>query len=173
MQLPNRINLNYKLTQIALLSAFATLMFILESLIPMPMPWLRIGLANLFSLLALKWWGLKEGFLIALIRILIGHLLIGRFLSPAFLLSICSGMGAVVVMFFAIRKLKRYLSLIGVSILGACIHNWIQLLLIQLFLMKQMTTLYFFPILTLTGIVTGIFTGGLAILIDQKYKPEI
>ena len=135
------MTVNYKLTRISLLSAFATLMFIVESLVPMPMPWFRLGLANLFSLIALKWWGFREGLLITCIRIIIGHLLIGRFLSPAFILSLAGGLGAVVIMHIALKKISPLLSLTGISVLGACTHNWIQLMLVQMILIKQLSLL--------------------------------
>lgn len=146
-------------------------MFIIESLIPMPMPWFRLGLANLFSLLALKWWGLREGFFILLIRVSIGHLLVGRFLSPTFMLSLGGGIGAILIMWWALRYTTQFLSLIGVSLAGACIHNWIQLILVQLLLIKQFSIFYFFPFFTISGIITGILTGGMAILIDSKFNP--
>ncbi len=162
--------MNYKLTRIALLSAFATLMFIIESLIPMPMPWFRLGLANLFSLLALKWWGFREGVLITCIRIIIGHLLIGRFLTPGFILSLGGGLSAVIAMHIAIKTNGTFFSLIGISILGASIHNWIQLILVQILLIKQLSLFYFFPILTIIGIITGILTGSLAQIIHKKFR---
>ena len=74
-----------KISYLGVLVALAVSLNVLESLIPMPLPWVRLGLANLLALVAILTSGWREGFLVTILRILISSLLFGGFLSPSFL----------------------------------------------------------------------------------------
>ncbi|MDI6641894.1 MAG: Gx transporter family protein, partial [Elusimicrobiota bacterium] len=76
-----------KWVKISYLIACGIVLQVGESLFPHPIPGVRLGLANISTLLALNFFGFSAGFYVALMRPLIGSLFLGSFLSPAFILS--------------------------------------------------------------------------------------
>ena len=78
----------------AVFVAVASILFMLESLVQNPVPWMRLGFANIVTLLALKWWGLKETLIVVILRVLVGSFLTGKYLHPVFLLSLSGSLTA-------------------------------------------------------------------------------
>ena len=76
-----------RLVHLALLASVGLILFMFEGILPRPFPWLKIGLGNVASLLALFLYGAGGALAVTGIRVFLGSLLIGTFLSPAFLLS--------------------------------------------------------------------------------------
>lgn len=148
-----------KLVLLSILTSIAILLFTLESLIPMPMPWIRIGLANLITLLVLVVWDLKHAILIVALRIITGSLILGKLFTPAFILSLGGGLGAITGMYFLFRFYSNQFSLLGISIFGAFIHNLVQLSLASLILVKTWSLFYLMPLMTLSAIFTGTLIG--------------
>jgi heptaprenyl diphosphate synthase len=56
----------------------------LEALLPQPTPWVKRGLANLMSLMALIYLGTREAFIVTLLRVILGSILAETFLGPIF-----------------------------------------------------------------------------------------
>jgi heptaprenyl diphosphate synthase len=112
-----------------LLAAGAVAAYVFESLLPMPLPWARIGLSNVFVVIALFGFGFREAFLVNLARVLAGNLLLGILFSPAFLFSFAGSMCALISMALVRWKLVPPLSVIGTSCIGAVASNVIQVLL--------------------------------------------
>ena len=54
----------------------------------LPSPWVKLGLANLMTLMALVYLGTKEAFIVTLLRVILGSILGGTFLGPTFFLSL-------------------------------------------------------------------------------------
>lgn len=148
-----------KLVLLSLLVALAIVLRGMEGLIPNPLPWIRIGFANIMTLLAILLFGLKAGMLLTILRVLIASLLFGTFLSPTFLLSFAAGIASTLVMGLCSISGRRLFSPIGLSALGGFTHNLVQLWVAYLILIKHGQILYLFPILSLIGTVTGIFNG--------------
>ena len=63
--------------RLALLAAIAAVLQIAEGLIPRPLPWLRLGLANGVTLLALHRLGFGSACAVTIVRILLGALTLG------------------------------------------------------------------------------------------------
>ena len=148
--------------RIALLTALACVLQVGETFLPHPFPWVRLGLANMIALVALFWWGWREGLFIAASRTVIASLIVGTFLGPAFLLSFSGAVSSVAVMallsHWAVKK-YRVLGVIGVSVAGAVAHNYVQLALAIFLFTGHPHLWYFAPYLTLAGILTGCITG--------------
>ena len=81
-----------RLTTLALLTAAALMIYGLESLIPplVPVPGIKLGLANVVTLLALKRYGVRDAFLVLLARILLSAFFFGSLMSMLY--SLCGGM---------------------------------------------------------------------------------
>lgn len=144
---------------LSLLVALATALHLVESLlpIPLPIPGMKLGLANIVTLLAIYLYGFRDGLTVALLRVLLGSLLSGMFLSPGFLLGITGTIFSTLVM-AALLKRTSCFSMIGISMAGAAGHNIGQLLAASL-LLQSTSLIYYLPVLLLAGIPTGIITG--------------
>jgi len=143
--------------RLAGLIVIGLLLFIFEAYLPRPIPWLKFGLANIATLIALYWMGWKEAVIVSLARIVIGSFFTGSLFSPGFFLSLSGGLLAVIVMGL-LYHLKIF-SMITVSIAGALMHNLGQLLVATYLLFKNAILWYLLPYLLLTGVITGIIIG--------------
>jgi heptaprenyl diphosphate synthase len=162
--------LNVKTVQLALLAAVASILFTLESLIPNPFPWMRLGLANVVTLLALRWWGLKEAMVIVILRVLVGSLLIGKFFHPVFLLSLAGGIAAALSMGLVMKVTEEIFSLIGISIIGSFFKNSTQLLLAYLLYVRHLHLFSLLPLFLFSSLIGGAVIGILSEFIYSKLK---
>ncbi|MCD4796102.1 MAG: Gx transporter family protein [Candidatus Cloacimonetes bacterium] len=154
-------------TRLAFFTAFAVTIYIVESFIPKPFPFMRIGLANILILIILLSDGFKSALIVSFSKTIIGGFFTGTFLGPTTLLSLSGGIFSLIIMFIFIRS-KVQFSIIGISILGATAHNFAQISIVRLILIKQNTIFYLTPLLVLMGIVTGIITGFIAKKIMER-----
>lgn len=158
--------------QTAFLVAAAAALQTAESLLPHPVPGVRLGLANLVTLIALDRLGFRAAMEVAILRTLLSALLLGTLLSPTFILSF----GAAVASTAAMGGLYRLasltprppLSLIGVSVGGAAVHNLTQLALAYLLLLRYEGLFLLLPVLGVSAVVTGGLTGWLAAAVCQR-----
>ena len=155
------------LVLLSLLIALSIVLRGVEALIPNPLPWLRIGLANIMTLLAIMLFGLKAGMLLTVLRTLIASLLFGSFLSPPFFLSISAGIASTLVMGAALRWGGAFFSPVGISVLGGVVHNLTQLFVAYLLIIHHVEIFYLFPLLAMLGIVTGFLNGWLASVLHE------
>lgn len=162
---------NQKTVQMALLVSAASVLFTVETLIPNPLPFVRLGLANIASLLALRWWGLKEAILVLILRILVGSLLTGKFLNPIFVLALAGGLSATLGMAILMKWEKRYFSLIGVSLFGAFCKNLTQLILASLVLIRSIYIFRLLPLFLGSALLGGLIIGYFSFLIDKRFSP--
>jgi len=158
-----------KIVYIALLTAMASILFSLESMIPLPLPFMRIGLANIITLLALRWWGFREGLLITVCRVFIGGFLSGRFMQPLFFMALAGGIGSTMMMWLVLHYLRQF-SLVGVSIIGALMKNAIQLLIAGLILIRQMAFLSVLPLFLVSSLISGVIIGFLTLWLDKRLR---
>ena len=120
---------NKKLTAyVAVFVAAATVLQVTETLLPHPIPWVRLGLANAGTLTALILYGKRAALSVTCGRVLLGSLLTGSFLSPVFYLSCAGGIVSTLTMMVLYRPLGL-LSPVGISILGGVSHNAAQLVM--------------------------------------------
>lgn len=158
---------------IALLSAYAVGLHSIEALIPTPIPWLRLGLANIITLTTLYLYGLRAGMTVTLVRVFIRSLLAGTFLGPAFIMSLGGGITSTLVMWTVIVVSRRILGPVSVSITGALTHNVTQLLLAYALFVRQLKAIVLIsPFILAAGIITGAFNGIVTNLIIKKIQEK-
>jgi heptaprenyl diphosphate synthase len=159
--------------QIALLSAYAVGLHSIEALIPMPVPWLRLGLANIITLTTLYLYGIRAGMTVTLVRVFIRSLIAGTFLGPAFMLSLGGGVGSTLVMWFFIRWLRSVTGPVSVSLMGALTHNIIQLFLAHLLFVRRLEAILLIsPVILGAGLLTGLFNGVATGLILKRVNKD-
>jgi heptaprenyl diphosphate synthase len=152
----------YDLTRWSILTALALALSVSESLFfpsaLFPVPGMRLGLANIVTLLAIYMFGAIPTMLIVLIRCLITFAFGGNL--TAFLFSLAGGMLALVVMLL-LRNSKIF-SLFGVSMGGAAAHTVGQILIAAV-LVRSLYVLTYLPVLLLVSIITGLLVAALSI----------
>ncbi|MBF0540006.1 MAG: Gx transporter family protein [Nitrospirae bacterium] len=157
--------------RIAVLAAYAIALHGVERFIPMPIPWLRFGFANIIALTTLILFGFKAAMFVTIIRIVIGSMIIGTFLGPAFIMSLTAGISATLFMGLFYTLFGRLFSPIGISLIGALFHNLAQLgTAYFLFIHNLNAMLMIAPLIILIGIFSGALNGAATALIIQKIR---
>jgi heptaprenyl diphosphate synthase len=155
----NRMFSTRRMVFLSLLVALGTVLHVVEGIVlaPLPIPGVKPGLANIVTLFALYLYGVREGMSVAVLRVLVGSLLGGLFLSPGFFLALSGAILSTLVMAFLLRSTTCF-SLVGISIAGAVGHNIGQLLAASVILQSR-SVFYYLPYLLLAALPTGLFTG--------------
>jgi heptaprenyl diphosphate synthase len=165
MSLPTRTA-----ARLGLLVAVAVTLQIAESMIPRPLPWLRLGLANAVALLVLVRAGLRSALVVTSIRVVLSGLLLGTFGGPAFLLSAAGGLAATLAMAGALRAVPP-LSLLGVSVVGSSAHVGGQLATLGPLLGIGAQAAVLSPLLLVTAVPVGLVTGALVVAVHRRIPP--
>jgi len=144
----------------------AAVLNILERAIVIPgaSPGIKLGLANIMTLLSIMMLGGKDAVIIVAIRCFLGALVGGNAIS--FLFSITGGMLSVLVMIVMWRYLSKYVSIVNISMVGAVFHNIGQLFVAGL-VVRNFSVYVILPVLMISAIITGYFVG---ILTRQLYN---
>ena len=145
-----------RLTRLALLTAIALTIFLVEAQLPplTAVPGIKLGLANIVTVFALYALGPAQALLILTGRCLLGAVFAGN--MNALIFSLLGGFSAMLVMILLSKS--RHLSIYGVSIGGAAAHNCGQIAAACLTL-GSMAPLYYLPILLGASLITGAVTG--------------
>ncbi|MCX5790843.1 MAG: Gx transporter family protein [Elusimicrobia bacterium] len=147
----------------ASLVAIACVLQIAESMVPYPIPGVRLGLANMVTLVTMADLGFASAMEVAVLRTVVSSLILGSFLSPGFMLSFSSAVVSTAVMCalwrFSLAFPAWGFSLIGISIASAVAHNATQLCMAYLVMIKHKSIFYFAPWLVISGVLMGWLTG--------------
>jgi len=146
------------------------ILFIFEAFIPKPFPWLKLGLANIVTLIALYWYGGYAALLVSLTRIVLGSLFTGSLLTPGFFLSLGGGLCAVLAM-IALFKLHLF-GIWGISLIGAAFHSLGQIAVSYFLLFDNPVILHLLPYMILYSLVSGTFIGFTAYSLLKRLKKE-
>jgi heptaprenyl diphosphate synthase len=148
--------------RIAGLAAAAIGLTLAEAAIPLPIPGIKPGLANIVTLLVLFRFGWRAAAWVAGLRIVAGALALGQFLTPTFLLSLTGGVTSLAVLAVAMHLPPRWFSPVGLSLLAAFAHIGAQLWLVDVWLLPGASILGLMPLFLsaawLTGLVNGLAT---------------
>ena len=145
--------------RVAVLTALALALSYMERFIPLnllvPLPGVKLGLANVVTRFALYALGFKEAIIIVFARCALGGLFTGS--ATALIMSVSGGCLSCAVMALAMR----FFSVYGVSVLGAAAFNIAQVTVAALML-GSVYAYYYLPFLLLTAIAAGLLTGAAA-----------
>jgi uncharacterized membrane protein len=147
------------LALVALATVFELVLFVLDSSIPKPVPWIKLGLANIVTLALLVCVGWRVALAVHLMRIVVGAIFRGGLFSPFFILSFSGGVISFLVMAQAARWIMPALGFIGVSILGALAHNFTQLLVISAAISDRELVGLLWPVVIFFSLVYGFLVG--------------
>ena len=146
-----------KLILTAILTAFALVAFVIVGAIPplTPIYGIKLGLANIFTLFALYALGTRYAAAVMVLRIVLGSIFAGQLVS--FIYSLSGGLLSLLLMIL----LKRFFPLRQMwvlSVLSAVTHN-IGQLAAAVFMTQALAIACYLPVLILSGIIAGAFTG--------------
>jgi len=156
-----------KIATAALLSALAIIFGYIEFLIPISVaaPGIKLGVANIVIVIALYKLGWKWALPVNVVRVLLSALLFGSVFSALY--SLAGALLSFIVM--ALLKKTDKFSIAGVSMAGGVAHNVGQLAVACL-AMQTTNVLYYYPVLLIAGLATGIGIGIIATLVLEKFK---
>lgn len=154
-----------KLTELALLTAVALIIFVVELQIPnpFPIPGVKLGLANIVTVYAVYHYRAGEVLLIVVVRILLGSFFSGSIMTMMY--SMAGGLLCLIGMLLLKRLLsEKYIWVC--SVIGAVLHN-IGQIAVACFVAGRGMLLYL-PFLLVSGCLAGAFTGVCAQLLIKR-----
>ena len=153
----------------AMFAALALIFSYVEMLvpIPVPIPGVKLGLANLVILIALYRLGFRYAFTINCVRIVIAGLLFSGVFGMLY--SFGGGILSILVMYLLYRT--KLFSMVGISMAGGVMHNLGQLLT-ACAIMSNISLLSYFAVLFFSGLISGILIGILAYSIEQRLPAD-
>ncbi len=156
-----------RLCILALFTAMALTIFVIEAQIPLPVPipGVKLGLANVITLIILAEYRARDALIVLVLRILLGAIFSGQIMTLAY--SLCGGLlcfcGCAL-----LCKLLRQRYLWFISVIGAVLHNVGQILA-AVVIMQTTKVFVYLPFLLITGCITGVFTGLVATAVVRHY----
>ena len=145
-----------KIPYYGLFAALAILMGYVEMLIPIPVPipGVKLGLANVIIIIMMYFMDTKSAFFVSLIRVILSGLLFAGF--AGLLYSLAGALLSFAVM--ALLKKTGKFSIVGVSIAGGIFHNVGQIVVAAL-AVENVRMAYYLPFLLVSGVVTCMLIG--------------
>lgn len=145
-----------RLTLLALLTAIALTIFLVEAQLPViPIPGVKLGLANIVTVYAMFVLGPGDTLMILCARVFLGAVFSGQ--MSTLLYSAGGGLACWLVM-LGLRAVLTPRQIWLCSPIAAVFHNLGQLL-VAAWVMRTWAVLAYLPYLLLSGILTGVFTG--------------
>ena len=150
-----------KLTQMAMLTAIALTIFMIEAQIPapVPIPGIKLGLANIVTVFAVFALGPKEAASVLFVRIFLGAVFAGNF--STILYSGAGGLCAIAVTIL-LRKILTKKQLWVAGVCGAIAHSMGQMAM-AVAITATPGLLAYLPIMIAASILSGAFTGFCAV----------
>lgn len=148
-----------KLVFLAIMVSASIVLSIVESMISTTLfiiPGVKLGLANIITLVILYIYCEKDAFAVVILRIFLVGLTYSGLFQPTFWMSLSGGIFAFFTMVI-IKKIPK-LSLVSVSVAGSLMHMVGQILMAMIVLNTE-TLIYYLPYMMIISIPTGIFTG--------------
>jgi len=147
---------------VAFLGALCLFLSAIEYMIPKPIPFLRVGIANLPVLISLDLLPFPSFLLVILLKVLGQGLIGGTLISYVFLFSAVGSFASGLTMLGVRRLFRNGMSLAGVGVLGALVGNMAQILLARVLIFGEGAWLIAPPFLaagTVTATILGLFAG--------------
>ena len=161
-----------RLAILGVLAALSLAVHTIESAFPplFGIPGAKLGLSNLFSMLALVVYGPLDAFLILLARTLLSAFIAGN--ASSLLFSLSGGCAALLVSILLIDLVVPRVSYLAVNIAAAVIHNIVQ---VAVFVWETSTLANFslLPYFALVGVLSGAAVAAVGLLLFKRIPERI
>lgn len=156
-----------KTVLLANLVALSLILFLLESILPLPLfaPGAKLGIAQVVTVFTLYYFSAKDAFLVLLTRTTLSAIFFGG--PTIFLYSAAGGIFSLFIM--TLLKKSGKFSLYGVSAAGGFCHNLAQLI-VAYFILNSNAFFHYISVLCPVGIATGLVIGYVASEILRRMK---
>lgn len=136
--------------------ALALIFSYVESLVPISLgiPGVKLGLANLIGIITLYKMGIREAYVISIVRVILAGFIFGNMFGIIY--SLAGGLLSLTVMM--LLKRTDWFSIIGISMAGGVFHNVGQLIVAGI-VVETPSVIYYLPALLLAGLITGCIIG--------------
>lgn len=162
----NKIDIR-KICELSLLLAFGVIFSYVESLIPLPLPipGIKLGLANIISIVILYWYSPKEYLFIGLLRVLIVGLLRNGIVSISFVLSLSGYLlsSLVTLVLYYFKKFSIY----SLSVCSAVSHVIGQMIIVLL-VYETKELIFYLPFLLMASFLSGIIISIISCVFLQR-----
>lgn len=154
-----------------MLSALALALSLMERMIPLelliPIPGIKLGLANVVTMFALLFLSPKEAYSILLCRVVLASLFAGS--VTQFLFSLMGGLLALTTTWLLLHWHDRWFSFYGISAASAAMHNFGQILAAML-VMQTVDVIAYLPLLLVSSIPMGFVTGTILEVLQKHMR---
>lgn len=156
-------------TCMGMLCAAAMIVSYVETLFPIPLgiPGIKLGLANIMTVFVLYRYGFRDAAAIVFVRIII----IGLLFTNVFACSYSLAGGFVSLLGMHLLKKSGVFSMIGVSVAGGVLHNMAQLL-VAILLVKELKLVFYGPVLLVAGCICGLLIGIVTTEIQKRLPKQ-
>ena len=157
-----------RLTVLGVLSTVCLVLSFVETLIPpliASVPGIKLGLPNIIIIFVLYRFSTVEAAVVSLVRLIAVALLFGSALTFAY--SLAGAVLSLAVM-AVLGKLNLF-SKVGVSVAGGVSHN-IGQILVAIVVLATKEIGYYFPVLAVSGIVSGVFIGIVSVELTNRLE---
>ena len=157
-----------KLTELAVLTAVALIIFVVELQIPnpFPIPGIKLGLANIITVYAVYHYKAHEVAAMVAVRLVLGSALTGNLSA---LIYSASGSFLCLAGMLLLKRVIDEDHLWMASVFGAVLHNTGQMA-VALLMLRTPSLLIYYPFLLVSGCLAGAFTGVCAQLVTHRLK---
>lgn len=165
-------NIIYKIVRLSLFLAISIILSIVESMISYSLPvfGIRLGIANIMTLLVLYYYSIKEYLFIGFSRVLLVAILYSGF-NVSFYLSLTGWFFSSLISILLYKTLKP--SIYGLSVTSSITHLTFQVLLVFL-IYEVKEIIYYLPFLLISGIISGSIIAFISkyiiLLLNKIYK---
>jgi len=159
-----------RLTRLAVLTAAALIIFIVELQIPnpFPVPGIKLGLANIITVYAVYHYRAHEVAAMVVVRLLLGAVFCGNFMALMY-----SAAGSLLCL-AAMLPLRRVIDERHIwisSVFGAVLHNTGQMA-VALLITRTAALIMYYPFLLVSGCLAGAFTGLCAQIVTARLNTK-
>ncbi len=160
-----------RIATLSVLTAMGLIMFMVESLFPpLFLPGAKMGLSNIFSLLALFVLGPTEAFILVIVRTTLGSVFTGNISTLMY--SMTAGLVSVAVSSVLVEFVYPRVSIVAVSVVAAVMHNVAQNVVFCL--VSDTSEMFaYMPWLALIGVVAGLIVGFAVWFILRAVPPKV
>ena len=156
-----------RMTLMTMLLAMSILLHMVEPALPIPVPGVKLGLANIVGLITLFLFGVKEMVTVNVMRVVMASLLRGILFGAGFWISLSGLMLSTIVTILLYKQKKK--KKIGLSVASGAFHGIGQigaLILIN----NTVMMIYWLPMLWFSSVPTGYVTGTLSVQVLKRLK---
>ena len=150
-----------------LMASLALIFSYIEAIIPYNpgIPGIKLGIANVVTVIALYKFGPKDAVAVSVIRIMIAGLLFNGLFGMLYSLA---GASLSLIGMIILKKTGLF-SVTGVSMAAGVLHNLGQLLMAAA-LIEDLRIFFYFPVLMFSGIAAGILVGIISALVLKALR---